>query len=811
MKIEKKTIANIALNNDKRNRARSILIMVSIFLSTVLLTVICTCAYGMIKFQKANASVNYGSYYGTYRFVDTGQLQEMRRRSEFELLGLTAQSGIIDSPYDVSFLMVDQNAGDMMNASRQLAEGAFPQAEDEVAAQAGFFESIGYPGAAVGDTVTFGWRKNMEEKYHVRQFTVSGILSTKETPVRQTAYTVYASPAFYEKQFSQHERRYSVLFRLAQGVPITNDDAQEVLEQLAKKCGIGKKYVSVNSIYLLWTLDPGYETIYVCVFIAMIVIVLSVVVIYNIFQVGIVQKIQEYGKIRALGATKKQMRRLIYNEGMYLAAYSIPAGVLAGFVLSWASFHWLVKKGREAAGMMEYVEVPLFHVPVLLFGAFLAFGTVCLALRRSVKVVASISPVEAVRYQEGSGRPSAGIRKGRKNLTVASLAFSSLSANRRRTITTVLTMGLSCVLFVTLTNCVGNIDTVYEARKSVPYGRFQIALDYSIGDKAYPENNLDAVLKDNPLNEGLMQKIRAIPGVTDVRTADILFADVNGKQENVIVFDEDFFAWTKKQGGVVGALAYEDSAKEDLFYYCWSHFLEDEGVVIDSPLSITFTNGSDVVRADGVVKGSFGSADASWAITRQQYERMGFSGASAGWLWVDCDKGADADVRRSLQGLLEGVSHTELTAYQDVLDSTVSGAVTMKVACYLFLGIIGLIGFMNMANTIIMNIITKKQEYGVLQAVGMTNRQMNFSLQLQGIFITAGTVLVAVAAGLPAGYAVFVYASKNGYFGMNRYHVPFVEIGGMVLAITLLQIGLSYLLSRNLKRESLIERIRYQG
>ena len=41
----------------------------------------------------------------------------------------------------------------------------------------------------------------------------------------------------------------------------------------------------------------------------------------------------------------------------------------------------------------------------------------------------------------------------------------------------------------------------------------------------------------------------------------------------------------------------------------------------------------------------------------------------------------------------------------------------MKLGCYLFMAIVGLIGFMNIANTMIMNITTKKQEYGVLQAV----------------------------------------------------------------------------------------------
>ena len=39
-----------------------------------------------------------------------------------------------------------------------------------------------------------------------------------------------------------------------------------------------------------------------------------------------------------------------------------------------------------------------------------------------------------------------------------------------------------------------------------------------------------------------------------------------------------------------------------------------------------------------------------------------------------------------------------------------SKAKMMKLSCYLFMAIVGLIGFMNMANTMIMNITTKKKK-----------------------------------------------------------------------------------------------------
>ncbi len=74
-----------------------------------------------------------------------------------------------------------------------------------------------------------------------------------------------------------------------------------------------------------------------------------------------------------------------------------------------------------------------------------------------------------------------------------------------------------------------------------------------------------------------------------------------------------------------------------------------------------------------------------------------------------------------------------------------------------------------------------------------------------------GTICVALAAGLPLGYALFSYAKHNGMFGMNVYHVPLIPILVMILLVGILQIVLSCVLSSNLKKETMVERIRYQG
>lgn len=805
-----KTIVRVAWSNNKKNKTRSILIMAAVFLSSVLLTVICTFASWLLRSEKANADYNYGSHYGTFRDVKESQLREIRRHGEFSKIGLMAQAGIFKMEGRVSFLALDQGAREFSHIDRRFSEGSYPQKEDEIAAQREFFEKNGYEDLKVGDTVTLEYRRDLQQKYEPRVFTVSGILKSPEDAQEQQVFLVCASNELIQAQYEPEEAAYTVAFRLGEDVAITYDNAEDVIRELAKSCGIEEKKVSVNGRYLLYTLNTGAETLVSAGVIGFMVILFSVMIIYNIFQVGIVQNIREYGKIRALGATKKQMRRLIYQEGLSIAVCSIPPGVVTGAFLSWASALWIMRQGNIVSGE-ERIMVSVISLPHLLLAAALALLTVVLALRTPMKTVAAISPIDALHYTESTGRPGAGFRKGRKRISVYALAAANIAANKKRTAMTIVTMGLSCVLFVVVANCLGNMDEEYEARKNVEYGRFQIELQYSDGDTAYPENNLDAILKNNPLNHTLQQQILALDGVTGIKSRNILASKINGEKSSIAVFDEESFEQAKQaNGSVSGEVDYQEGKKQDAFYYGWSYYLEENGYQLGQALTAELENGTETAKANGILPGSFGSISADFVITEETYNRMGFSSDSPGWLWVDCEPEHEQTVRTELERLLDGTEHVMITAYAQEVKKAKASIRSIKSGCYLFLVILGMIGFMNLANTMILNIITKKQEYGILQAVGMTNRQLNASLQLQGMLMSAGTVLVAVAVGLPVGYACFRYGKEITMYGLSVYRVPVAEIGCMVVGIGLLQAGLSYLLSRNLKKESLVERIRYQ-
>lgn len=798
-----KTLTRLAISNNKGNKTRSILIILSVTLTTLLLMVIATFAYSTTKSNRMNASNLYGGYYGSFGGVSEKQLNEMKLRSEFKEIGKIAYVGEVENDMDISLFSTDEVARKLTNMDKTLEEGQFPIKEDEIASDKAFFEKLGYSDVAVGDNISFNYRPDLKSKYESVEFVVSGILKDTDSKRNLVGYT---SEEFYNHLNNTGSRYYNTYFNLDESVDINSDNAEDVLKELAKKCGIKSNKVVVNIAYVMCTLDPGTEIIVVCIGIGVLVIIFSVVVIYNIFQVGLTQKILEYGKIKALGASKKQLKSLIFKEGMYLAVIGIPIGEFLGFIIAKVTFQWIIRQS-EMINKISMIQVSLLSIPIILAVAFLTLFTVWLALKKPMKIVSSVSSVDAMRYQENTGVKRS-IRKGKTKVNLKNLMLANLASNKRRTCSTILTMGLSCVLFIVMANFVGNMDEEYDARSRVEKGQFYFSLDYSMNDKAYPENNLENILKNNPLNQETVEKIRELEGVTNVYTRKIftIYTKDNGPMSVSVLNREDFNRLS--EGSTLGVLDYDKASKENAIIFGWSNFVEDYGYTINQEVSMKIVDGREI---EAPLIGSFGRLATDWAITEDTYRAWNLEEEHIGYVWVDCKQKDIATVEKELDDLLLGAGHIETVTYKESLQTSKSNMQLMKLFGYTFLAIIGLIGFMNMANTMITSIIVRKQEFGVLQAIGMSNKQLNRMLQAEGLIFTIGTVIVSLIVGIPLGYGIFLYGKTNGWFGLNIYHFPITEVVIMIGILLGLQGILSFILSRNIKKESLVERIRYQG
>lgn len=809
------SIARLAFSNNIQNKTRSIFVTVSICFTMMLLVIVSSYGYGMLRSQKVNAGLSSGSHYGYIKRADAKQISQMELRGKFDEIGLMALTALTQN--DGAMYYADETALAFNNMQNRLAEGAYPKKGNEIAAGAAFLKECGVSDPKVGDKVRLQRRFNMETPFEAEEYTISGLV--KENEVGTGIYrAVFVSKEYFEHSVPRQEREYNAYFSLAPFVEINTDNAEEVIKELAVLVGADEKNVNVNKGYLNWYLNAGYETITVCALIIGCIVLFSVLVIYNIFQVGIVQKIREYGKLRAIGATKHQMRKLIFLEGMYMTVIGIPIGLILGIVTASLSFDWLMRLERvyRPAG---YTFVSPISPAIVFLAAVICFLTVCLALYRPIRLVSSVSPVEAVRYQEGSTvKHSRSTRRGKRQMRVFDLTLANLAAQKKRTVMTIITMGLSCTLFVVIANLGGNLDTEYDARKQVEFGDFQIELDYSIGDKAYPENNLDAILKNNPLDQEFLNELRALDGVARVDTQRILCAqllDKNGqaseKSYSVLVLDRETFEKELKEGGGEGDFSYDSVSQNSGIVWGMRYFMEEEGIVQGDSKKILLTDGIQEKTMEAQVAGSFGMASADWIITEETYRSLGFAGDPIYKVWISCERKTEASVEGQIRTLLENKEHLEMKTYADVLSTSKTAVGMMKLFAYVLSGMIAVISFLNMANTLVVSAVTRRQEFGLMQAIGMTNVQLNASLQGEGLLFTVGTVAVSMLVGIPCGYGLFRYGKADQMFGLNQYHLPVRELLVMAIFLALFQTVLSFVLTRSVKRESVIERIRYHG
>ena len=238
-----KTISRIAYSNDKKNKTRSILIMMSICLTTMLLMIISTVGNGMIRLQKSQAASSYGSNYGLFVAADASQLKEVSRRAEIDAMGILCTEGIIKGNENGGFVCMDETARKMLpyNKEYELKEGKYPEKMQEIAAGRAFFRAMGYGDVKIGDTVTLDYRAGMQSEYKPEEFVVSGILYDRDEYTIEASYVAFVSQEFYDEHVAENDRQYNIYFTLNDSANVSMNNIDSVIKQIAAACGIEEK------------------------------------------------------------------------------------------------------------------------------------------------------------------------------------------------------------------------------------------------------------------------------------------------------------------------------------------------------------------------------------------------------------------------------------------------------------------------------------------------------------------------------------------------------------------------------------------
>lgn len=603
----------------KYNKGRSILTIVAIALMTTLLMSIGSSALTVIRHQQLEIKESARNYHAAFKGSTADQVFILENHADVESLSTRESVASIELPKLNAVLNFDSTKKGSIDQI-QLANGKMPVEADEIAGPPALFERLDVvPEIGQKFQIPLRIQGGKVENY---DFTITGILEQTDISklnVNETrlVYGAFVSEKFVEQHIAPEDRTYTAYIRIVNENKHSKDEIETIISEIAEDVGLNKSDISFNEQYLTYMTNPGTQERNVMIGLGLLVVFLGGMVIYSIYYVSVISNIQEMGKLKALGATKKHIRRLLFTESLAQSFVGIPCGILLGYLATVFLFRMVILSGSTFGDTFWHWQAAICVIVVVLL-------TVGVSIRKPLKMASGISPVEAMRYQEPTGKQKR--KKSFKTLSVSKLSYANLQRNKRRTAVTILALGCSGILFLVVANIANNITAENYARMLMPKGDFEISLNYAEDDREYPENNLNIIQLQNPLNDDLKTQIMSLDGVESIDEKHTVLAEA----ENVVletqrtevggISENDLLSLNKSLKR--GTLDYDELVHSNGIIFTWDILFEQYGFEIGDTIQLTLYDGNKKIPFTGTLMASTNSSDDTFLIADEVLQQL---------------------------------------------------------------------------------------------------------------------------------------------------------------------------------------------
>lgn len=817
-----KMTTRVAYCNMRHYKSKNILIGIAIILTTLLLFVIPSIGKDMVEVNFAVINKIYPTWHALYRNVDESTVMKLAAHHDVKTYGLRSDAGYMNlEDATVSMMYMDRTGMELYKV--KLKEGQLPQKENDIVVSKGILEALGQNGK-IGDTITVPYQILKDDGLDYtkeKDFRICGFLADNESSKEQKQYTSLVSEAFLKAEIPVEQVKYRFLLQVNGQKGNTTADYTETIQNIARQFGISEDDMNINKEYLAANyVDPA--TIPVIVGIMLIVVLAGIITIYSVYYVSMNQRVREFGKLKAIGATKRQLRQIVLREGMGVALFAIPIGLLIGTVAVKVVLLQFVEPAKdsnvlitEAYKVVAKGEVQLYYWWIYLLAIAVTLCTVYLSLMKPMRMAAKVSEIEAMRYQGGSKRQKSS-RKGYQFLNIGRLTKRNLAENKKKSTITIVSMAVTGI-FVMMVATVLSCANPMESAKSSIVGQYEISPIVESGNKEHPEYEWAEVQKNNPLNEGLKQQIEELDGVERVDVFTALKVSGGPFEEKIgtefINGVPEEYAEELKKGITEGNVTYEELKSGDkvILDRALLHWYPD--IKVGDKLKLNIHDGDNTFQKEIEVAaiGEYGTGLTNYnclIMAKEGAEKLTINNSSS-YFQVIADKDYDEALEASLQAIVDGSGRLQMRTWKNEYDTWENAIQMTRGACYAFIIILAAISIMNLINTMINSVHVRKKELGMMQAIGMSDRQLMKMLQLEGIFYTVGTLIISIGVGSLAGYPLFLYAKRTGMFDISTYHYPVTAAIIIILTLFVIQMLLAIFIAKSVRKDSLIERIRF--
>lgn len=826
----------------KLQKNRTILTIVGIILSVTLITSVGTLAMSLRDKMIRDTKQEYGDYHVAFNGVSGSaaskiknnfQVQEygILSRENFAIINKTSQKEMEQSKFAAPYRYLnikgyDKNAMEMLNV--KVKHGRLPENSSEIALDQWILEYMknkpqigGKIKLSVGKRLDietgkeiatntlgdYGWSAN--ERFQTeteKEYTVVGFLDNKGVfqsnlfVAKAVTYDNYKSVSNNKKYFIYSKMKSmnnieKTVKEIAQIVNISGDNSDTAGKLEDPNFGAANINIQYNNSLLSLYGKSIYKGVNSSMFwtfllVVLLIIICTIAIIYNSFNISVLERISQYGVLRCVGASAEQIRKIVYKEAFILSAIGIPIGLILGTMVMKLIFHIIGLLNIGSFYDIRMVISPLVIIISFILGAV----TVFISAVGPANQAAKVSPLEAVK-NSGSTKVEK-IKKVKKSLIIKRLfgiegefANRNIRRNKTRFRITVFSMIISIVLYIVTS---GIMDYTFKtglanAGNSYTYHLYNNYMLYQNQNSKGIDESIFLKLKD------LKSVEKVYPLYSSESTLLIPKEKISSKYYEHRI---DFFNVKEGNAFRVGSnsfVSYGDESLDELKKKLKAGTADknvlnqEKGIVLVNTAKIYGEKGKNIITK--VTDYKVGDEiEIKTGREGTKYKKLKIVGiADKSVLTDEYNDNAGVimlttpEVYKYVTGKAyishifivakKGVSHTEITDYLKQLQKNNAAygytdnekaakenndsKTIVSILLYGFIFVVLLIGCLNISNTISTNLILRVKEFAVLKAIGMTHDAVKKMILLEGLLYGFVSALYGSVLGTVIYFVVF--------------------------------------------------------
>ncbi len=842
----KKMINQIALKSLKARKKRNLIAILAIVLTSVLFTALFTIGGSLIeKNQESTMRQVGGSAHAGYKYLT---------KSEYEKVA--KDKGLKSVSYRIA--LADAENKPLIKVRTEMAyyeeleakwsfcypeEGHMPKKENECVASDLTLKALGVP-CKIGEkfSVDFSVRGKKYSKefilcgwYKGDRVSMSQVMCVSKKLVNQLAPT--AESYQYGGDIAGS---YMVDFNFK-----TSFNLKKQLEELNKRIGFEEKSTGVNWAYLGMKADA--ETVVLIVVMLGIILISGYLIIYNIFYINVFGDIRFYGLLKTIGTTKKQLGKIVRKQANLLSLAGIPIGLILGAVVGAGLLPIIC--ANLSMGDTEGTNVVL-HPWIFIGSAVFSFLTVQISCIKPCRIVAKISPIEAVKLTESSVNAKVKGKKRRTHkLTMHAFGLANIKRNRKKAVLVVFSLSLSLILLNTVYTLLKGFDMdKYVSNRSVSD---YMVTDATTDNPALSERTEDGVTSD------FLTELREQDGIKE--SGNVYYSEWEQKLsdwEKERLEERIWKDWKKNFAYMIQLIGEEDMKQEidadkergsitakmyglDQLVFeklkCeqgeldWEKFKSGNYIVVnqfesddgEKPIydvgdKITLTGENGFTKEYEVMAlvsmpnpaefQMYFSLEINYILPSSEFLNY-FEGRQPMKTLFNISAKDEKQIESWLENYCTNINDDLTYTSKSTMEAEFATLQNMIVIVGGFLSfVLALIGILNFVNTILTGILSRKQEFAMLESVGMTRKQLREMLMWEGGYYALFTSIVAVLAGSILSMTLIKSYTSGFFFLTWKFTVLPILI--CIPFLLLIVLFVPYLACEKMCRISVVERIR---